>query len=199
MTNLNVVLKSADEEERKFDTGDSILKKLLPELGYELYVGGNFNNKKNNFWYKSISKKYSIDPFHNILHIHGGYMATLENIINADPSIFESSLDEKHTRDNLLLDIARNLINYLDENLDLIATEKVQSVPILDIPIKEIRDDIVGLRRRVQALNSAGLGTGHYNKIAQELLVFYRGLKQKYMGHQQLLEEFSQTPHPPPQ
>ena len=199
MTNLNVVLKSADEEERKFDTGDSILKKLLPELGYELFVGGNFDNKKNNFWYNPRTKKYSIDPIHNFLCIHGGYMETLENIISADPNVFESSLDEKHLRDTLLLGLARNLVNYLDENLDLIAAEKVQPVPILDMQAKKIRDDMVDFRRRVQALNSAGLGTGHYNKIAQELLVFYRGLKQEYMGHQQLLEEFSQTPHPPPQ
>ena len=62
MTNTNVVLKRADEQEKKFSQGDSILKKLLPELGYELFVGKNFDNKKIIFG--------TIQGVKNILLIH---------------------------------------------------------------------------------------------------------------------------------
>ena len=196
MTKLKVILKSAGEQEKKYSPGDSILKKLLPTLGYELFVGGNFDQKKNNFWYDPRSRKYSIDPFHNILCIHGGYMETLEGIISADKNVFDSSLDEKHRRDALLLGVARNLVNYLDENLDLVTAGKVQHVPILDTQVKEVHDDMLSLRKMVQPLNNAGLGTEQYTIVAQALLAFYIGLMMKYMVYQQMLEEINVPPHP---
>ena len=126
-------------------------------------------------------------------------MDTLANLISTDASVFEESLDEKRKRDTLLLGVARNLPNYLNESLDLIAAEMIRHVPILDILVRELRDDITGLRKMLQPLNSAGLGTEHYGGAAQELLAFYKSLRGKYMVYQQILDDFSRTPPPPSQ
>ena len=49
---LSDILERASDEEYRFNVGDSIFKKLLPEAGYQLWLGEKYGVRINQFCYE---------------------------------------------------------------------------------------------------------------------------------------------------
>lgn len=196
---LNDILERASGEETRPAVGDSIYKKLLPGLGYELWLGKNHGTARNQFWRDPVTDTYFADAFHNILNIMGNYITTLQNIISKK---VPKSIEERIEMAKQMMDAVRELGLYLKEHLDVADAVKIdESQSVLGITNREVMDDIRRMRSLSFPLNTLAPGTNKYKRRAQILLNGYKEIQERYMKYRHEIEsrQFTQSHHPPPQ
>ena len=196
---LNDILERASSEETRPAVGDSIYKKLLPDLGYELWLGKKHGTARNQFWRDPATDTYFIDAFHNILNMMGNYVTTLQNIISKRTP---KPVEERIEMAKQMMDAVRELGLYLKEHLDVADATKIdESQSVLGIPNRDVMEDIRRMRSLLFPLNTLAPGTNKYKKRAQILLDGYKEIQKRYMEYRHEVEskQITQTPHPPSQ
>ena len=194
---LNDILERASGEETRFAVGDSIYKKLLPDLGYELWLGKKHGTARNQFWRNSATDTYFTDAFHNILNIMGNYITTLQNIISKRTP---KPVEERIEMTGQMMAAVRELGLYLKEHLDVADAVKIdESQSVLGIPNRDVMDDIRRMRSLSFPLNTLAPGTNKYKRRAQILLNGYKEIQERYRKYHYEIEsrQTTQTSHPP--
>lgn len=193
---LSDILERASDEEYRFNVGDSIFKKLLPEAGYQLWLGEKYGVSRNQFWYDALNDAVFVDCFQNILHIVGNYVSTLQNLTEIRTP---KSIENRREINRQLIDVVRELNQYLKEHLEVSLVKKInENDSVLGIPNREVLEDIRRMRKLVSHLNTFAPGTSRYRRIAQIFINFYKGeVKDRYMKYASI-ESMNNPTSPPP-
>ena len=192
MTSLEQKLKEATKEETEFAVESDVtsIARLLAQRKYKLFLGEQFGENRNQYWFDSNSGKYFIDYTHNLMHIVGNSLSVLSQL----KIPFESREQTQHI-EKLVLSYMENLQLHLKENLLMYESRKIDLAgQTLNVPNEEVYNDIFELKMRVDMLASSKIGTRRFIAKSGALINFYKEkIMNKYMRYNQLLKQNSTT------